>query len=68
MPARIGDVDKVAAIVAQQAIRNVAKRREQIEIAVAVVIDPRRLPRDAGQADANLLRDIDERVPLASLR
>ena len=36
-------VDEAAAIVPQQAIGDVAKRREQIEIAVAVVVDPGRL-------------------------
>ena len=57
---RFGDVDKAAAIVAQQSIRHIAERREQIEIAVAVVVDPRRLARHAVQVDADVLRDVDE--------
>ena len=37
-----------------------SRSREQIEIAVTVVIDPRGLPGDTGQVDADLLRDVDE--------
>ena len=62
---RRGHVDKLSAIVTQQSIRHIAECRKQIQIAVAVVVDPRRLPRHAGQVDADVLRDVDE---LRSLR
>ena len=69
MPDDAGDVDEPAAIVSQQSIRHIAKRRKQIEIAVAVVVDPRRLPRHAVQVDANRrFATSTNLVPFASLR
>src|SRR4029079_10095677 len=43
----------------------IAKRGEEIEIAVAVVVDPHRLPADAAELDAQLFRDVGERASLA---
>ncbi len=65
MPDSPGHIDKLPAIVAEQAIRTVAERGEEIEIAVAVVINPRRLTTDAGQGEANLSRHIDEALAIA---
>ena len=50
---RLRHVDEPAAIVSQQSIRHVAEGRKQIEVAVPVVVDPRRLARHAVQVDAD---------------
>ena len=60
-PDRHGDVGELSAVIAKQRIRPIAKGDEQVEIAVAIDVDPHRLP-DGTRLDdqAGVSRDIGE--------
>ena len=60
-----GDVGEAAAVVAKQPVRLVAERDEEIEIAVVVVVDPRRLARDAARREAERRRHVREMASVA---
>src|SRR5262249_12567997 len=57
---------EAAAVVAEEAIRLVAERDEQVEVAVVVVVDPRDLAGDAADVHASLRRDVGE-VPAVAV-
>jgi hypothetical protein len=56
----------VSGVVPEQAIRSVAKRNEEIEIAVVVVIDPHSLTCHAGEGQPERRRDVGE-MPAVSI-
>jgi hypothetical protein len=70
-PARIadarfnGDVGEAAVVVAKQPVRLVAECHKEVEIAIVVVVDPRRLPRNADEMEAECRRHVGEMAAVA---
>ena len=60
-----GDVGEAAVVVAKQPVRLIAECHEEIEIAIVVVVDPRRLPRHADETEAERRRHVGEMASVA---
>ena len=60
MPSSLPTLVNCSAVVAEQHVRRVTERDEQIEVAVVVVVDPRHLARFAHRIDAEGRGDVRE--------
>ena len=62
MPISLPTLVNDLAVVAEEQVRRIAQADEEIEIAVVVDVDERRLPRLAGRVDPHRLGDVHERL------